>query len=36
MRPEPFKARFVPRTPEIAGIIRREAEDAKEALKVYV
>lgn len=35
MRPEPFPARFTPRTPEIADIIRREAEAAKEALKAY-
>lgn len=36
MRPEPFAARFTPRTPEIADLVRREAEEAKEALKVYV
>lgn len=36
MRPEPFAARFTPRSPEIADIIRREAEEAREALSVYV
>lgn len=36
MRPEPFAARFTPRTPEIAEMVRREAEEAKEALRVYV
>lgn len=35
MRPEPFAARFTPRTPEIADMVRREAEVAKEALRVY-
>lgn len=35
MRPEPFKARFTPRTPRIAEIILQEAEQAREELRVY-
>lgn len=35
MRPEPFKARFTPRTPRIAEIIREEARQAREELRVY-
>ncbi|KAK5049950.1 hypothetical protein LTR84_004069 [Exophiala bonariae] len=35
MRPEPFKARFTPRTPRIAEIIVEEARQAREALRVY-
>ncbi|PSN75535.1 cytochrome P450 [Corynespora cassiicola Philippines] len=35
MRPEPFKARFVPRSESIRKIILDESVDAREALRVY-
>lgn len=35
MRPQPFKAQFIPRTPEIAGILRSEADTALEELSVF-
>lgn len=35
MRPEPFKARFTPRTPKIRQILLDEAEAAREELRVY-
>lgn len=35
MRPEPFKAQFVPRTEEIRHIIEAEAEQAAQRLSVY-
>ncbi|KXT15578.1 hypothetical protein AC579_9967 [Pseudocercospora musae] len=34
-RPEPFKARFIPRTPEIKDLILREAETARAELAKY-
>ncbi|KAH8806048.1 cytochrome P450 [Xylogone sp. PMI_703] len=34
-RPEPFKARFIPRTEHIARLIRKEAEVAREELRIY-
>lgn len=35
MRPEPFKARFTPRTPELANIIKEDAKAARNALSIY-
>ncbi len=35
MRPEPFKARFTPRSADIAEIISREAAEAREELRRY-
>lgn len=35
MRPEPFKARFIPRTEQHEEIILREAAQAQEYLKQY-
>ena len=35
MRPEPFKARFTPRTPRIAEIILEDARVARDELRVY-
>jgi hypothetical protein len=35
MRPEPFKAQFIPRSEKIQQIILKEAEAAREELKVY-
>ena len=35
MRPEPFKARFTPRAPEIRQIIEEGAAKAREALRMY-
>jgi hypothetical protein len=35
MRPEPFPARFTPRSEKIGEIIRDEAERAREALRIY-
>ncbi|KAH7010382.1 cytochrome P450 [Ilyonectria destructans] len=34
-RPQPFKAQFIPRTPEIAEILRSEADTALEELSVF-
>ena len=34
-RPQPFKARFVPRTPEIRDLILKEAENARVELAKY-
>ncbi|KAF7189160.1 Cytochrome P450 monooxygenase [Pseudocercospora fuligena] len=34
-RPEPFKARFIPRTPEIRDLILKEAESARVQLAKY-
>ncbi|CAI6339861.1 unnamed protein product [Periconia digitata] len=35
MRPEPFKVRFVPRTPELEEMVISEAADAREELRIY-
>lgn len=35
MRPEPFKARFIPRSESIRRLIVDEAAVAREALRVY-
>lgn len=35
MRPEPFKARFIPRSERIVELIRSEAKTAQEELSVY-
>lgn len=35
MRPEPFKARFTPRTPRIAEIVLEDARRAREELRAY-
>ena len=35
MRPEPFKARFIPRTKRIEDILRQEASRAREELRAY-
>lgn len=35
MRPEPFKARFIPRSESIAGILRAEADKARAELSIY-
>ena len=35
MRPEPFEARFVPRSEKIRGLILAEAEAAREKLRKY-
>ncbi|KAH9900103.1 cytochrome P450 [Xylariomycetidae sp. FL2044] len=35
MRPEPFKARFIPRTPQIEQMILEEAKVAREELRIY-
>lgn len=35
MRPEPFKVRFTPRCPKIKELIQVEANEAREALRVY-
>lgn len=35
MRPEPFKARFVPRSESIKQLVLQEAAEAREALRVY-
>lgn len=35
MRPEPFKARFIPRSQKHAQIILDEAGKAREALRAY-
>ncbi|KAJ5192171.1 cytochrome P450 [Penicillium cf. viridicatum] len=35
MRPEPFKARFTPRSEKTHSLILKEADDAREALRMY-
>ena len=35
MRPEPFKARFTPRSEKRRQILLKEAAEAREALRVY-
>jgi hypothetical protein len=35
MRPEPFKARFIPRTKGIEQILRQEAARARDELRAY-
>lgn len=35
MRPEPFKARFIPRSDHIRQLILAEAAEAREALREY-
>lgn len=35
MRPRPFQARFTPRDEDIKQLILEQAEDAREALRVY-
>lgn len=35
MRPEPFKARFIPRTEKIRKLVMEEAAVAREALRKY-
>ena len=35
MRPEPFKARFVPRSEKIRDLILSEAGAARERLRIY-
>lgn len=35
MRPEPFKARFIPRSERIAELIHKEADAAREELRIY-
>ena len=35
MRPQPFKCRFTPRSPEIRETIEREGRQALESLAVY-
>lgn len=35
MRPQPFKCRITPRTPEIQETIKREGEEALQRLAVY-
>jgi hypothetical protein len=35
MRPNPFKCRITPRTPEIRATIDREGEEALQRLSVY-
>ena len=35
MRPEPFRARFIPRSEKIAVLIREEAGVARDELRVY-
>jgi hypothetical protein len=34
-RPEPFKARFIPRSDRIREILLNEAAEAREALRIY-
>lgn len=35
MRPEPFKVRFTPRTPEIGAMLLSEASTARDDLRIY-
>jgi hypothetical protein len=35
MRPEPFKAQFIPRSEKIQQILLEEAEIAREELRIY-
>jgi len=35
MRPNPFKCRITPRTPEIAATVDREGEEALQRLSIY-
>lgn len=35
IRPEPFRARFTPRSKAIAEIIRKDAASAREELRVF-
>lgn len=35
MRPEPFKARFIPRSEKVVELLHREATTARDNLRIY-